>query len=266
MEALLSNPFIVLVGGGFIVGFLIGITGVGAGSLTTPLLISGVGVAPAVAVGTDLLFAAITKASAAWRHHSLGNVDWGILRWLAAGSLPGAAVVLGWLYLAEPDTNVLAGYIRQVLAVALIISATAIVLHVIIKDRTPHTPDPVTVRKLPTLGYGAILGALVALTSVGAGAIGVAVLAGLYPLMLARRVVGTDIVHAVPLTLLAGVGHAGLGNIDVNVLLGLLVGSVPGIALGSRVTGFLPDWLLRVLLAVVLSYAAYLLYQNAGAH
>lgn len=266
MEALLSNPLIVLIGGGFIVGFLIGVTGVGAGSLTTPLLITGVGVSPAVAVGTDLLFAAITKASAAWRHHKLGNVDWGILRWLAAGSLPGAAIVLGFLYWTEPDTHVLAGYIRQLLAIALVVSAIAIVLHVIFKDRTPHSADPVTVRRTPTFGYGLILGALVALTSVGAGAIGVAVLAGLYPLLLARRVVGTDIVHAVPLTLVAGIGHAGLGNIDVNVLIGLLVGSVPGIALGSRVTGLLPDWLLRVLLAVVLSYAAYLLFQHTYVH
>lgn len=266
MDVLLSNPLVVLIGGGFIIGFLIGVTGVGAGSLTTPMLISGVGVPPAVAVGTDLLFAAITKASAAWRHHSLGNVDWGILRWLAAGSLPGAGLILGWLYLAEPDTEVLAGYIRQVLAIALIVSAIAIILHVIFKDRSPHSDAPVAVRPLPTFGYGFILGILVALTSVGAGAIGVAVLAGLYPLMLARRVVGTDIVHAVPLTLLAGAGHAGLGNIDINVLIGLLVGSVPGIALGSRVTGLLPDWLLRVALALVLSYASYLLYQNTFAH
>jgi len=262
----LSNPLIVLVGGGFIVGFLIGVTGVGAGSLTTPLLISGVGVPPTVAVGTDLLFAAITKASAAWRHQKLGNVEWGVLKWLAMGSLPGAGVVLGWLYLAEPDTEVLAGYIRQVLAVALIVSAIAIVLHVIFKDRTPYSAAPVDVRKWPTLSYGVILGVLVALTSVGAGAIGVAVLAGLYPLLLARRVVGTDIVHAVPLTFMAGIGHAGLGNIDVNVLLGLLVGSVPGIALGSRVTGFLPDWLLRVLLAIVLSFAAYLLIKQNYLH
>lgn len=266
MDVLLSNPFVVLIGGGFIIGFLIGITGVGAGSLTTPMLISGVGVSPAVAVGTDLLFAAITKASAAWRHHSLGNVEWAVVRWLAAGSVPGAAMVLGWLYLAEPDTNVLAGYIRQLLAVALVISAVAIILHLIFKDRTPHTPDPVQVRRMPTLGYGFVLGGLVALTSVGAGAIGVAVLAGLYPLMLARRVVGTDIVHAVPLTMVAGLGHAGLGNIDFNVLLGLLIGSVPGILLGSRITGLLPDWLLRTLLAAVLIYASYLLYVNTYAH
>ncbi|MCH9764858.1 MAG: sulfite exporter TauE/SafE family protein [Alphaproteobacteria bacterium] len=266
MDLLLNNPWVILIGGGFVIGFLIGVTGVGAGSLTTPLLISGVGIPPTVAVGTDLLFAAITKASAAWRHHRLGNVEWGILRWLAAGSLPGAAVVLGWLYWAEPDTAVLSGYIRQVLAIALVISAIAIILHVLFKDRTPHTADPVDVRRLPTLGYGFILGALVALTSVGAGAIGVAVLAGLYPLLLARRVVGTDIVHAVPLTLLAGVGHAGLGNIDLYVLIGLLVGSVPGIALGSRITGHIPDWILRVLLAFVLSYAAYLLYQHGFVH
>lgn len=264
MDILLANPFLMLIGGGFVIGFLIGITGVGAGSLTTPLLISGVGVPPATAVGTDLLFAAITKASAAWRHHSFGNVDWGVLRSLASGSLPGAALVLGWMYFAEPDVEALSILIRQFLSIALLVSAIAIVLHVFFRRRHDMHAKAVEVRRMPTFAYGIILGSLVALTSVGAGAIGVAVLAGLYPMMLARRVVGTDIVHAVPLTMLAGVGHAGLGNVDVMILIGLLAGSVPGIALGSRVTGKLPDWLLRLLLAAVLLYAAYLMFSTQG--
>jgi uncharacterized protein len=266
MDMLLSNPWVVIVGGGFVIGFLIGITGVGAGSLTTPLLITGVGIPPATAVGTDLLFAAITKASAAWRHHSLGNVDWSILRWLAAGSLPGAAMVLGWMYFAEPDVDALSKWIKWILGLALVISAVAIAIHAFLRHGTEPTSEPIPVRRLPTFAYGITVGGLVALTSVGAGAIGVAVLAGLYPLLLARRVVGTDIVHAVPLTLLAGAGHAGMGNVDVTLLLGLLLGSVPGIALGSRVTGRIPDWLLRLLLAIVLLYAAYLILTVHGGH
>lgn len=266
MELLLNNPWVVLIGGGFIIGFLIGITGVGAGSLTTPLLITGVGVPPAMAVGTDLMFAAITKASAGWRHHSLGNVNWPVLRWLAGGSIPGALIVIAWLYFAEPDTDTLSSYIRQILAVTLIVSAIAILYDAIIEGRRQETSDFVEVRRWPTLFFGLILGILVALTSVGAGAIGVAVLAGLYSLMPARRIVGTDIAHAVPLTLVAGAGHAGMGNVDIILLGSLLIGSVPGILLGSRVVGIIPEWALRILLAIVLTYAAYLLYQHGFGH
>ncbi|MDX2309662.1 MAG: sulfite exporter TauE/SafE family protein [Hyphomicrobium sp.] len=251
----------IVVGGGFLIGFLIGITGVGAGSLTTPLLISGVGIPPAVAVGTDLLFAAITKMSAALRHHRLGNVDWPILGWLAAGSLPGAAAVLAWLYLAAPDTASIATFVKRSLAVTLVVSAVAILLFPYLKRlHVTEAADGTPARPLPTIIFGLVLGAAVALTSVGAGAIGVAVLTGLYTLMPMRRVVGTDIVHAVPLTFVSGLGHMGLGHIDWIVLAGLLSGSIPGILIGSRLTGRLPEWFLRIALAIVLCYAAWLLY------
>jgi uncharacterized membrane protein YfcA len=260
MDVLIANSLGLILGGGFVIGFLIGITGVGAGSLTTPLLISGVGVSPAIAVGTDLLFAAVTKLSAAWRHQRMGNVDWPILRWLASGSLPGAATVLLWLYIAEPDTELVAWYVRKGLAVTLVVSAAAILAFPVLKRWQPQGfEDPITetpVRRLPTILFGLILGAAVALTSVGAGAIGVAALTGLYPHMLARRVVGTDIVHAVPLTFVAGLGHAGMGNIDPVLLGALLCGSIPGILIGSRLTGRLPDWALRIGLAAVLLFAA----------
>lgn len=258
---LIATNLHLIVSGGFLIGFLIGITGVGAGSLTTPMLI-GFGFPPAIAVGTDLLFASITKASAALRHHRLGNVNWPILGWLAAGSLPGATFVVGWIYIWHTDTHVLAHAIRQVLSVALVFSAIAIALMPFLRRQQPGEDSAATdtpPRKLPTLLFGLFLGAMVALTSVGAGAIGVSVLTGLYPMLLARRIVGTDIVHAVPLTLVSGLGHAGMGNLDVTLLCALLVGSVPGILIGSRLTGYIPDWLLRVVLAIVLMYAAYLL-------
>lgn len=264
MDLIFSNPWAVIASGGFLIGFLIGITGVGAGSLTTPLLI-WVGYSPAVAVGTDLLFASLTKASAAWRHQRLGNVNWGMLGWLAAGSLPGAVAVLVWLYCAEPDKELLASTIRQVLSVALVISAFAILVSAWIRrTRLPegHTQVDVPPRILPTVTFGFVLGGLVALTSVGAGAIGVAVLTGLYPTLLARRIVGTDIVHAIPLTFVCGMGHAGLGNVDPMLLGVLLIGSVPGILLGSRITGVIPDWLLRVALGVILFYAAYAIFNK----
>jgi hypothetical protein len=261
--SLLSDHWHLIIGGGFIIGFLIGVTGVGAGSLTTPLLISGIGVSPAVAVGTDLLFAAITKASAAWRHQRLGNVDWEILAWLAAGSIPGALAMLAVLYLSSADTQFLAYCIRQVLAVTLVLSALAVALHSWLRRSRPpeaHAAVHSAPRSLPTLAFGFVLGAMVTLTSVGAGAIGVAVLAGLYPALLARRIVGTDIVHAIPLTLVSGLGHAGMGNVNLWLLAVLLAGSVPGILIGSRITGLIPDWLLRFALALVLLYAAYLLW------
>jgi uncharacterized protein len=262
----IANHWHLIVGGGFVIGFLIGITGVGAGSLTTPLLISGVGIPPAVAVGTDLLFASITKASAAWRHHRLNNVDWRILGWLALGSLPGALVMLVWLFLWKPDTAALAANIRQILAVTLVISAAAILLYPLLMSRHPsglRTESATPARRLPTFLFGIVLGGLVTLTSVGAGAIGVAVLTGLYPTLLARRVVGTDIVHAIPMTLLSGLGHAGMGHVDLGLLAALLVGSVPGILIGSRITGIIPDWLLRIGLSSVLLYAAYMLGLNS---
>ncbi|MGQ0674355.1 MAG: sulfite exporter TauE/SafE family protein [Hyphomicrobium sp.] len=268
MESLLASPWAVIVGGGFIIGFLIGITGVGAGSLTTPLLI-WVGYSPAVAVGTDLLFASLTKASAAWRHHRLGNVNWGILGWLALGSIPGAALMLGWLYHAQHqealDMTVLASAIKQVLAGTLVLSSLAILISVWLKGHRPPEHEAATdvpARRWPTLIFGVVLGAMVALTSVGAGAIGVAVLTGLYPMLLARRVVGTDIVHAIPLTFVSGLGHAGMGNIDLTLLATLLAGSVPGILIGSRVTGLIPDWLLRVALSIILLWAAYVIFHK----
>jgi uncharacterized membrane protein YfcA len=179
----ISASWPLIIGGGFCVGFLVGLTGVGAGSLMTPFLISGIGVPPVLAVGTDLLFASITKASAAWRHHALGNVDWPIVRWLAAGSLPGALVMLTWIYFGAPDTQLLATLIRKILAGALVVSAVAVASYPLLKRyamRSADTSVAPEVRRVPTLILGLVLGVLVALTSVGAGAIGVVALTALY--------------------------------------------------------------------------------------
>jgi uncharacterized membrane protein YfcA len=266
MISFLSDSWPLIIGGGFAVGFLVGLTGVGAGSLMTPFLISGIGVSPVMAVGTDLLFASITKASAAWRHHSMGNVNWPIVRWLALGSLPGALAMLAWIYFAAPDTHVLAALIRKVLAGALVVSAVGVATYPLLRRYAMQAPDataPTIVRPMPTLVLGLILGVLVALTSVGAGAIGVVVLTALYHALSARRLIGTDIVHAIPLTFLAGMSHFGMGNVDLPILGLLLLGSVPGIALGSRITGLVPDWFLRITLALVLTWAAYSLVNRA---
>ena len=255
-----GQPWLLISAGGFAVGLLVGMTGVGAGALTTPMLISGFGVAPAVAVGTDLLFAAITKASAAARHHRLGNVSWPILAYLAAGSLTSALATIAAMAWLTPDAAAMAGSIRMVLAVALVLSAIAVPLVPFLMSRSRrdvvHDPRP---RPFATVVFGLVLGALVVITSVGAGAVGVAVLTLLYPAIAARRIVGTDIVHAIPLAALSGLGHMSLGHVDFVLLGTLLVGSIPGILIGSRLIGMLPDWVLRLTLSAVLIVAAYVL-------
>jgi uncharacterized membrane protein YfcA len=253
-----------LAGAGFGVGFLVGLTGVGGGALMTPLLISTFGVSPATAVGTDLLYASVTKTVGGWRHHVAENVDWTIVIRLAMGSIPASIILLAAMSYMPFDTAAMAHWIRYGLAFALPVSAGAIVLYpVMMKGHTNETAsDGGPRRALLTVLFGAALGFLVTLTSVGAGAIGVVVLAILFPLLPAKRIVGTDIAHAVPLTLVAGAGHLGLGHVDPWILVALLCGSIPGILFGTRLAGVAPEWLLRPLLALTLCYAAYaLLYK-----
>lgn len=267
LEALLPENWPLIVTGGMVVGFLVGMTGVGAGSLMTPFLITKVGIQPAIAVGTDLLFAAITKASAVAPHHTFGHVNWRIVRWLAAGSVPGSIAMLALIKFLEPDLATMAYVIKTGLAGALVLSSLAIVAFPFMKrgaaGGASDGMDQLPARPIPTLLLGLLLGSVVTLTSVGAGAIGVVVLTLLYPMLRPRYLIGTDIVHAVPLTLVSGLGHLGMGNADFALLATLLAGSLPGIALGSRLTGVLPDWLLRTALAVILVFAAYQLIMKS---
>ena len=253
-----------LVAAGFAVGLLVGLTGVGGGALMTPLLISSFGVPPQVAVGTDLLYASITKTAGGWRHHVADHVEWPIVFRLAMGSLPAAALLLVVIaMLPDNSTYMLAHWIRMGLVGALPISAFAIVLYPLLVKTPEREVDGVTeLRTRATVLFGVLLGLLVTLTSVGAGAIGVVVLAALYPHLPARRLVGSDIAHAVPLTLLGGLGHLGLGNVNGGLLLGLLCGSIPGILIGTHLTRTFPEWVLRPILAVALCYAAYVLYNK----
>jgi len=258
-----AAPLLPLIAAGFGVGFLVGLTGVGGGALMTPLLISSFGVSPQIAVGTDLLYASITKTAGGWRHHLSDHVDWPIVLRLAAGSLPAAALLLAVMAFLPVDTVKLAHWIRMGLVVALPLSALAIVLYPFVTRTTPRDDKgDVPPRTFPTVLFGAVLGLLVTLTSVGAGAIGVTVLAALYPVLPAKRLVGSDIAHAVPLTLLGGLGHLGLGNMDAGLLVALLCGSIPGILIGARLAGVVPEWLLRPILALTLCYAAYALFNK----
>jgi uncharacterized protein len=253
-----------LVAAGFGVGLLVGLTGVGGGALMTPLLISTFGLSPQVAVGTDLLYASITKTAGGWRHHLADHVNWPIVLRLASGSLPAAALLLAVIAsLPENSTNALAHWIRMGLVVALPLSGLAIVLYPLFSRTAPsNDTGDVPPRTLPTVLFGALLGLLVTLTSVGAGAIGVTVLAALYPMLPAKRLVGSDIAHAVPLTLVGGLGHFGLGNVNAGLLLVLLVGSIPGILLGARLAGIVPERVLRPILAAMLCYAAWVMFNK----
>lgn len=245
---------------GFVVGFLVGMTGVGAGSLTTPLLITGYGVHPLVAVGTDLWFASITKLSASWRYHRQNQIDWPVLLALSAGSIPGAILMLGGLYVLGADTKAMSQAVRYVLSAVLVVSALSIAFYRIGAKALAGdaTQEPVRHKKLwMGVVLGLLLGSTVALTSIGAGAIGVAALTALFPALAIRRLIGTDIVHAIPLTMVCGLGHLGLGNVDVGILGSLLIGSIPGVYLGSRATGIMPERALRFVLAAIILYAAW---------
>ena len=241
---------------GLVVGFIVGMTGVGGGSLMTPILL-WFGINPATAVGTDLLYAAITKASGVWVHARNKNIDWKITGWLSLGSVPAAALTLWFLSTLHADTSALNAIIKQGLAVVLILTALAILF----KSRlqafaSKHAGDHYHLSdrslNLLTVITGVVLGVMVTLTSIGAGALGTVALFLLYPLMPTRRLVGTEIAHAVPLTLVAGLGHAGLGNLDWGVLGYLLLGSLPGIFFGSHLSGRVSDNLLRPFLAIML--------------
>ena len=259
--------------GGAVVGFIVGATGVGGGSLMTPLLTLGFGVPAPVAVGTDLLFAAITKAGGATAHARRGGVLWPITGWLVVGSLPAAVVTLLLLHSIAPDMAAFARLVTPALGAALLLTATALVFKpqiqalgrrfassdervVALAAATEAGYLPMTVerlsRPLPTVAVGAVIGVLVSLTSVGAGVLGVVALFFLYPLLPARQIVGADIAHAVPLTLVAGLGHAALGTVNWSLLGALLVGSLPAIVLGAAVAHRLPERALRTALALML--------------
>jgi len=246
---------------GLLVGFIVGMTGVGGGSLMTPILL-WFGVNPAVAVGTDLLYAAITKAGGVWVHQKNRNIDWSITGWLALGSVPAAALTLWLLNGLNTDQDALNAIIRHSLGIVLVLTALAVLFKKRLLAVAARLSGP-TPRLSPrgldvlTVIVGVVLGAVVTLTSIGAGALGTVALFFLYPLLATRRLVGTEIAHAVPLTLVAGLGHASMGNMDWTILAYLLMGSLPGIYLGSNLSGRVPDSVLRPCLAVMLAMIGY---------
>ncbi len=242
---------------GLIVGFIVGLTGMGGGSLMTPLLVLLFGVPPVTAVGTDLLYASITKAGGVWVHGRRGNVDWKIVGWLAAGSLPAAILTVWVLSLLHVRGGQVSVLISTVLGVALILTAVALLfrerLRRLSQERTRTDRAWGRRHLVPfTLITGFALGVLVTISSVGAGVIGMAALFWLYPRLPSVKLVGSDIAHAVPLTALAGLGHLYMGSVDFTLLGYLLIGSLPGIYLGSHLSSKFPERILRPALAFML--------------
>jgi uncharacterized membrane protein YfcA len=238
---------------GLLVGFLVGLTGVGGGSLMTPILVLLFGVSPATAVGTDLLFASTTKIAGSSIHGLRDTVDWRIVRRLAIGSVPAAILTLIAMSLSGHPSAIVSKTVLYALGVMLILTSIATLfqkkLAIFAKE---HDRLDDRQSRVPTVVLGALLGVAVTLSSVGAGAIGVTALLMLYPGLRVARIVGSDIAHAVPLTLVAGFGHWIIGDVHVPLLLNLLVGSIPGVIVGSLLSSRSPDHILRPALAAVL--------------
>ncbi|MBC3868970.1 sulfite exporter TauE/SafE family protein [Undibacterium oligocarboniphilum] len=244
---------------GFAVGTLVGLTGVGGGSLMTPLLTLLFGVSPSVAVGTDLAFASITKATGTFTHRLRGTVEWRVVRLLCYGALPAALVAtLGLKYIGSLNRE-----IGQIIRYSIAISVMLTVIALLFKSKmldwlNRHPEKQLHGHKLDiaTIAAGLLLGTLVTISSIGAGAIGATLLVMLYPRMSAAHIAGTDIAYAVPLTAIAAFGHWWLGSIDWALLGALLLGSMPGITLGSMAARAVPEKFLRGILATTLTLVA----------
>lgn len=247
------NPLYSLAG--VFVGILVGFTGVGGGSLMTPLLILAFGFHPVTAVGTDLLYAAITKTAGTAMHGFSGTVDWKIVRRLATGSVPATALTLIALAYAGKRFDGTEHVVTVALGLALIATAVSMAFRRQILVRFERAVDRLTPGRVArlTVVLGAMLGVVVSLSSVGAGAIGMTVLLILYPKAPINRLVGSDIAHAVPLTLIAGLGHWAMGSVDFGLLASLLIGSIPGIVIGSLLSSRVPERILRPILAGTLA-------------
>ena len=283
---------------GFFVGTAVGLTGVGGGSLMTPILIFFMGVKPHLAVGTDLLFAAITKTSGTYSLWRKGLVPWRVVVSLCWGSIPASLITLYVLNKVGADSAETQHLIKQTLGVALLLTALSLLykalkspakapigisaqaalmgeLHPLCLDTAPQSAlkphgnaknahadelqyraDPsLSKHPLLTIAFGVVIGCLVTLTSVGAGAIGVTVLMILYPRLPLPRIIAADIAYAVPLTLVAGLGHASMGSVDWPLLAKLTLGSVPGICLGAHLVTKTPERIIRLLLSLLLTWA-----------
>jgi uncharacterized membrane protein YfcA len=246
------------VASGFGVGLLVGMTGVGGGSLMTPLLILLFGIHPSTAVGTDLLYAAATKAGGSVVHNLARSIHWPAVIRLASGSIPASILTLLILWQLDLRGDSARSLVNIVLAFALMLTAASLIFRKALLEALGRRMEQLNERAIAraTVLVGVALGVLVSISSVGAGAVGVTALLLLYPRLPMARIVGSDIAHAVPLTLIAGIGHWAMGAIDWPLMGVLLMGSLPGIVIGSYFATRVPETALRLLLAVTLIVVA----------
>ena len=249
---------LIVVLSGFFVGLLVGQTGTGGGSLMTPLLVLLFGVHPASAVGTDLLYASASKSIGTLVHGAHHTVNWRIVGLLASGSVPGTVVTLLVLSHFNLNSHGASALISMLLGGLLMLTALSLVLRRQFLRLIGPRVAALTPRQVSqcTVLVGMLLGVLVTITSVGAGALGVTALLLLYPRLPMASIVGSDIAHAVPLTLVAGLGHWWMGSTNWPMLMWLLCGSIPGIVLGSYLAVRVPDAVLRPILAATLAVVA----------
>ena len=246
------------VASGFGVGLLVGMTGVGGGSLMTPLLILLFGIHPSTAVGTDLLYAAATKTGGGLIHGWSRSIHWPAVVRLACGSIPASILTMVAMWKLDLNAASERSLVNLVLCFALLLTALSLIFRKSIIERYRQRLERVdgAATAVATVVTGAVLGILVSISSVGAGAVGVTVLLLLYPRLPMASIVGSDIAHAVPLTLVAGAGHWALGTVDWHLMGVLLMGSLPGIVIGSYGAVRMPEAVLRATLATILIVVA----------
>ncbi|RBP80652.1 sulfite exporter TauE/SafE family protein [Marinomonas rhizomae] len=241
--------FLWYISAGAAVGLAVGITGVGGGSLMTPLLLI-FGFPPHIAIGTDLMYAGIAKSTGVVMHAKRGNVNWTIVFAMAAGSIP-ASLITVWTLSQFDKPDHYQEILTSTLGVMLVLTAAVILFRAkLTKALSVNISAAQSTKVVFVCGF--ILGGLVTLTSVGAGALGTAIMMILFPIMRAKNIVGTDLAHAVPLTLVAGTGHIFLGNVDYSLLTALLIGSIPTIYIGTRIASHIPNHVLQPILATAL--------------
>jgi uncharacterized membrane protein YfcA len=241
---------------GFLVGMLVGLTGMGGGLIMTPLLILVFGIQPAVAVGTDLIFASVTKIFGAWEHWRQKTIDFHLLKYVAVGSIPGTMLgILLLMSMIDGGEAHLQWFISHALAVLFFCISLIMILQLFGRRTGGNLQENKGMNFWIISLIGLLIGLLVAITSVGSGTLFIALLLLIYPFS-ASRLVGTDIIHGLLITGLAGTAHIFLGTIDFDLVFPLLIGSIPGVILGSKITRKVPENMIRIILAVVLVISA----------
>lgn len=243
---------------GLFVGMLIGATGMGGGIIMTPLLLFVFGVSPAVAIGTDLLFASVTKSVGSLQHWRQKTIDFKLLLRVSLGSIPGTLAGLSLIYLLKENEATLNLLITKSISVVFIVISIVMLLQLYVKKKTAAVKGSSELKSSVLMAIGFLTGFLVAITSVGSGTLFIALLLWLYPWK-ASALVGTDLLHGVLITGLAGLAHAYLGTIDYVLVLQLLAGSIPGVLIGCRITLNLPDLYIRIILITMMLVTSFIL-------